>query len=112
MERLVINAQTGVVQTVALSQSEIDMLPRPTPTPVPQRVSRRQGRLALIDVGKLAEVEAAIVAIVDPIEQMKAQVEYEADTWERGNAFLQAMWAQLGGTESELDDLFVLAATK
>ena len=43
---------------------------------------------------------------------MKAQIEYEADTWERGNAFLQAMWVQLGGTEQQLDDLFTLASTK
>jgi len=82
------------------------------PAPTPQRVTRRQGRLALIDAGKLADVEAAIAAIADPIEQMKAQVEYEADTWERGNAFLQAMWAQLGGTEQQLDALFLTASTK
>lgn len=82
------------------------------PIPVPQIVTRRQGRLALIDAGKLLEVEAAIAAIADPIEKLTAQVEYEADTWERSNAFLQYMWAQLGGTEAQLDDLFTLAASK
>lgn len=79
---------------------------------VPLSVTRRQGRLALIDVGKLLEVESALAAIADPIAKLQAQVEYEADTWERSNAFLRAMWAQLGGTETELDDLFILASTK
>lgn len=84
----------------------------PAPPYVPQQVTRRQGRLALIEVGKLADVETAIAAISDPIEQLKAQVEYEADTWERSNEFLQTMWAQLGGTEQQLDNLFLLASTK
>ena len=84
----------------------------PPPVPAPQTVTRRQGRLALIDAGKLVAVEAAIDATEDPIEKLKAQVEYEADTWERSNAFLQSMWAQLGGTEAELDNLFTLAGTK
>lgn len=84
---------------------------QPDPGPVPAQVARRQGRLALLQAGKLAQVEAAIAAITDPTEQMAAQIEYEADTWERGNAFLQSMWAQLGGTEAQLDDLFRMAAT-
>ena len=42
---------------------------------------------------------------------MAAQIEYEADTWERSNAFLQQMWAGLGGTPEQLDDLFRMAVT-
>lgn len=86
--------------------------PPPEPTYVPQQVTRRQGRLALLEVGKLDDVEAAIAAIADPAERRAAEIEYEADTWERSNAFLQSMWAQLGGTESELDSLFILASEK
>lgn len=81
--------------------------PDPEPPHVPQQVTRRQGRLALLEVGKLVAVESAVESA-----GMAAQIEYEADTWERSNAFLQAMWAQLGGTESELDDLFILASEK
>lgn len=81
--------------------------PEPEPPYVPQQVTRRQGRLALLDAGKLAAVEAAVESA-----GMAAQIEYEADTWERGNAFLQSMWAQLGGTEAELDALFILASEK
>lgn len=79
---------------------------------VPRAVTRRQARLALLEVGKLDDVEAAIEAITDPVQRRAAQIEYDADTWERDNEFLQAMWAQLGGTEQDLDDLFILAASK
>lgn len=80
--------------------------------PVPPSIKRRQGRLALLEVGKLDAVESAIAAIEDPTGRRAAQIEYEADTWERLNAFLMEMWAQLGGTEAELDSLFVIAETK
>lgn len=81
------------------------------PTTVPATCTRRQGRLALLQAGYLAAVEQSIAAIADPTQRMAAQIEYEADTWERDNAFLQGMWAQLGGTAEQLDDLFVLAVT-
>src|SRR5574337_10243 len=79
--------------------------------PVPAACSRRQGRLALLHAGKLQAVEQAIAAIADPTEQLAAQIEYEADTWERGNAFVQTMLEQLGGTPEGLDDMFRLAVT-
>lgn len=84
----------------------------PPPAPVvPTQCTRRQGRLALLGAGYLAQVELAIAAIVDDTQRMAAQIEYDADTWMRDNAFLQTMWSQLGGTESELDGLFSLAVT-
>ena len=85
--------------------------PGPEPDPVPHSCTRRQGRLALLAQGLLDEVEAAIAAIADPLDQRAAQIEYEADTWERGNPFVQQMWAQLGGTPEQLDELFRMAVT-
>ena len=85
--------------------------PPPTPAPIPATCTRRQGRLALLQAGHLATVEQTIVSIADPAQRMAAQIEYEADTWERDNAFVQSMWAQLGGTPDQLDDLFTLAVT-
>lgn len=85
--------------------------PDPEPEPVPHSCTRRQGRLALLAQGLLDDVEAAIAAIADPLEQREAQIEYEADTWERDSPFVQAMWAQLGGTPGQLDDLFRMAVT-
>jgi len=104
-----------VVGDVAVGWSYVDGVFSPPPAPAPEpvtSVTRRQARLALLEVGRLDDVESAIAAIADPIQQRAAQIEYEADTWERGNAFLQATWVQIGGTEQELDDLFALAATK
>lgn len=89
----------------------VEALP-PLPPAAPSSVTRRQGRLALLDAGRLDDVETAIEAIQDVALRRAAQIEYEADTWERSNTFLRAMWAQLGGTEAELDALFVLAVTK
>ena len=95
-------------QLVPLTPEEIETARKAR---VPQFCTRRQGRLALLNVGYLGAVESALAAIEDPTQQMAAQIEYEADTWERDNAFVQAMWAQLGGTPAQLDDLFTLAVT-
>ena len=83
----------------------------PLPVPAPKSCSRRQGRLALLSAGKLETVETVIASISDATAKRQAQIEYEADTWERANPFLQSMWSSLGGTESELDGLFTLAVT-
>ena len=76
------------------------------PVVVPQTITRRQGRLALLQAGKLDAAEAIVKA-----GGLAAQIEYEAATWERGNAYLRQIWALLGGSDKELDDLFVLAAS-
>jgi len=108
---------------------EIDGVPQPTahqvadlvanlraagglPTAVPPSVTRRQGRLALLEVGKLIEVEGMIAAIEDSVQQMKAKIEYDADTWERANPFLQATWALVSEPKPDLDALFILAGSK
>ncbi|MEG0003993.1 hypothetical protein [Comamonas sp.] len=85
--------------------------PEPQPDPVPHSCTRRQGRLALLAQGLLDDVEAAIAAIADPLDQRAAQIEYEADTWERDNPFVQQTWTQLDGTPEQLDELFRMAAT-
>lgn len=90
-----------------------EIAPQPDPEPVPpSRCTRRQGRLALLEVGLLDDVEALIAAIPDDIQRRAAQIEYEADTWERSNATLQAVWAQMGRTPEGLAALFANAVTK
>ena len=76
------------------------------PVVVPPTITRRQGRVALMQAGKLDAAEAIVKA-----GGLAAQIEYEAATWERGNAYLQQIWALLGGSDKELDALFVLAAS-
>ena len=95
-------------QLVPLAPEEIEEARKAR---VPRSCQRRQGRLVLLQAGYLGAVESAIAAIEDPVQKMAAQIEYEADTWERDNAFVQGMWAQLGGTPDQLDDLFTLAVT-
>ncbi len=77
----------------------------------PHSCTRRQGRLALLTLGLLDTAEAAISAMPDGADKRAAQIEYEADTWERHNPFLSALWAQLGGTPESLDAAFALAVT-
>ena len=79
--------------------------PPVAPVVVPQTITRRQGRLALLQAGKLDAAEAIVKA-----GGAAAAIEYEAATWERSNAYLQQIWALLGGSDKELDDLFILAA--
>jgi hypothetical protein len=83
----------------------------PVPESVPASISRRQGRLALLVLGLLDDAETAIAAIENDIDRREAQIEYEADTWERANPFLAQFWAQLGGRPDSLDDAFRLAAS-
>ncbi|MEE9872292.1 MAG: hypothetical protein PBV86_16110 [Delftia lacustris] len=78
---------------------------------IPRSCTRRQGRLALLAFGLDDDAEAAIAAITDPLQKREAQIEYESDTWERSNPFLQQLWIQLGGTPESLDEAFTLAAT-
>jgi hypothetical protein len=78
---------------------------------IPKSCTRRQGRLALLAFGLDDDAEAAIAAITDPVQKREAQIEYESDTWERSNPFLQQLWIQLGGTPESLDEAFTLAAT-
>lgn len=79
---------------------------------VPRSVTMRQGRLALLQAGYLAQVDAAIQAIEDPIQKAAAEIEWEyAQTIDRDSTFTQTLAAQLGLTNSELRDLFTLAST-
>lgn len=80
------------------------------PVQVPQKVSRRQGCLALLAAGKLLEVEAAIDAIADPAQHMAAQINYQHHEWERDNPAIAAIGALVGLDSKAIDDLFIAAA--
>jgi hypothetical protein len=86
---------------------------------VPEVVSKRQAELALLEtlhpdqsIPWLDVIHAAIDSIQDATQKRIAQIEYNSSVWERGSAFLQDFWTQLGGTSQQLDQLFVLASTK
>lgn len=84
--------------------------PAPVPTPVPSVVSMRQARLALLQAGKLAEVNAAIAALPSP-DKEQAQIEWEyATEVERDSALVAQLAPALGLNAAALDALFTTAA--
>jgi hypothetical protein len=95
-------AYTQSTDTITASQTFGDA----PAEPVPQIVQRVQGRIALLNAGKLAALDAAMASAEEPAR------EYWASTaiFRRDNPILTASWAAQGGTDAELDALFVAAA--
>jgi hypothetical protein len=78
---------------------------------VPQRVTRRQARQALLLAGKLDQVQPAIDAIADPTQRGLAQIEWDdSQVFERRRPFLVQIGTALGLDDAALDQLFFAAA--
>ena len=78
---------------------------------VPTAVTLRQARLALLQIGKLDAVSAALAAIPDPAQRTAAQIEWEyATVIERNSLLVAGLSAGLGLTDADLDALFIAAA--
>ena len=78
---------------------------------VPQSVTMRQARLALLGIGLLDDVDAAIAAIPDPAQRKAAEIEWEyAQTVDRNSPFVRQLAAGLSLTAEQLDVLFTQAA--
>ena len=72
------------------------------PPPVPGSVSRLQGRLALLDAGLLATVEAAVNAAGGA-----TLIWYQdAQNWRRDDPILNGLGTAIGLSEEDKDDLF------
>ena len=79
--------------------------------PVPQSITMRQARLALLNAGLLDDVEAAIITM-DEAQRTQTQIEWEyAETVERDNALVAALGPKLGLDDAAIDSLFSMAAT-
>lgn len=106
MERLVVNVVTGETQTVPLTPEEIAALLPAGPAPVPQSVTPRQARLALLGAGLLDAVETAIAA-----GSRADQITWEfAVDVRRDYALIANLGATLGLTSAQIDELFRTAA--
>ena len=82
----------------------------PAVVAVPEVVTMRQARLALLGVGMLAQVNAA-VASMPGAEGDAARIEWEfSSTVERHRPLVLSLTAALGLTDAQLDDLFRQAA--
>ena len=77
---------------------------------IPQSVTPRQARLALLQAGLLSQVDDALASLDAP-EREAAQIEWEyATTIERGSAWIANLGAALGLSELDIDELFVTAS--
>ena len=85
--------------------------PPAPPTPIPQSVTRRQARQALLLAGLLSSVQAAIDGIPDPIQRGLAQIEWDdSQAFERDRPLLIALATALGLDSAELDQPFITAS--
>ncbi|MNU33581.1 hypothetical protein D3C71_221440 [compost metagenome] len=79
------------------------------PAVVPHSVTKRQGRLALLDAGKYQAVIDAIEVLAGPARD-RARIEWDAATYERNSAFVASMGASVGLNSAAIDALFIQAA--
>lgn len=81
------------------------------PDPVPESVTRRQAKVALLQAGLLDDVEAGIEAIADPTTKRIAKLDWsEAQEFRRDWPLLNQLAAGMGITDGQLDELFRAAA--
>jgi len=77
---------------------------------VPQSVTMRQARLALLAAGLLPAVNAAIASMPEP-DKTAAQITWDyASSVDRGFGMVPQLAAALGMTETQIDDLFIAAS--
>ena len=82
----------------------------PAPAPIPQAVTMRQARLALLAAGKYAGVDAAIESLASP-QREAARIEWDyARDVERNSPIVSLMGVALELDNDALDALFVTAA--
>tara|TARA_R110000868_G_scaffold25246_2_gene98512 strand:- start:2383 stop:2745 length:363 start_codon:yes stop_codon:yes gene_type:complete len=95
----------GCVQITSAEAEEIRIANMP-PQSVPQRITMRQARLALLGAGLLAAVNVGITGM-----SQAAQIEWEyAATVERTNPLIAALASALALTPGQVDALFVAGA--
>ena len=84
--------------------------PTQAPAIVPQEVTMRQARLALLDAELLANVQTAINSLPEPAKT-KAQIEWDySNALQRGNSFVSTLGGALGLDNEALDKLFIAAS--
>ena len=77
---------------------------------LPSTASARQIRLALLELGKLAEVQAFVEGLQEPMKT-KVLIEWEyATEVKKNNPTIQELYKQMGWTEEQLDEVFVVAS--
>lgn len=79
------------------------------PPAVPQSISMRQARLALLGAGLLATVETSIDNLEEP-DKSAARIEWEyATEMRRDHHLIAALAVEMSLTDQQIDDLFIAA---
>jgi hypothetical protein len=96
---------------IAALEAQVAELSPPAIEGVPQVVTRRQARQAMLLAGLLDSVQAAIGAIPDTTQRRLAQIEWDdSQNFERQRPLLVSLATALGLTSAQLDQLFVTAS--
>ncbi|WP_312381631.1 hypothetical protein [Stutzerimonas balearica] len=102
---------TGNMRELTQAEIDVHLNPPPAPPAVPQSVTMRQARLAMLHAVILDDVEALIAAMPGD-EGRAARIDWEyALEVRRDWPLIGALGPQLGLTEQQIDDLFIYAAT-
>lgn len=84
--------------------------PPAPPTPVPQAVPMRSARIALVRAGLYDTVNTAIASMPGSAGD-EARITWEfSNTVERSNPLIAQLQSALGLSDSQIDNLFVVAA--
>lgn len=101
----------GILRDATLDElAEIEARAQDAAQPtVPQEVSMRQARLALLRRGVLGQVDAAIDSLPSP-DSEAARIEWDySSVVARNSPLVKMMGAALGLDDGELDQLFIAA---
>ena len=75
-------------------------------------LTRRQFRLALLDVGLLDDLEATISNIEDTTKKKRIEIEYtESDKFARTSESVKTMFTLINQTEEQINELWEKALT-
>ena len=110
MLRADLGADAALYETLIAEVEATYVPPEPQPIPVPQQITRAQGKVALIMQGHWQAVLDYVASIQDPTQRALADVALnDTLTWERSSPFLNAVANGLGMTDEQLDTLFIQA---
>lgn len=79
------------------------------PPPIPSTVTRFQARVALVQAGHFDTIDTYIATL--PKTDVKRLAWEDAAEWERASPTLNFLANMLGLTDTDVDDLFILASS-
>lgn len=99
------------LRPMTAAEIEAHLNPPPAPPPVPQKITRAQGRMALYRAGLWPQVVHFVAGIADPTEAFEADAALNhTSDWERSSPFLRRTAQALGLDDATLDELFHTAS--